>query len=146
MIIACSPMKSNVNVSTIARVASCFGLELLMLSGNNKLVSKIARDYTIPIEFHRSLLHPLKEYKKRGYKIISLEQANDSKEISQFKWPNKCVLILGNERKGVSKELLEISDNIVEIPVEGMPNSHNVATAATIAIYEYNRNIENEIR
>jgi tRNA G18 (ribose-2'-O)-methylase SpoU len=141
MIIACSPMKSNVNISTIARVSSCFGLELLILTGNNKLVKDIARDYNIPVEFHRSLLHPLKDLKKLGYSIISLEQAKNSKEIYTFKWPKKSVLVLGNERKGISEDILDISDHIVEIPVDGMPHSHNVAIAASMAIYEYNRNI-----
>jgi tRNA G18 (ribose-2'-O)-methylase SpoU len=46
---------------------------------------------------------------------------------------------VGSERLGIETPVLEILDRVVEIPVYGMPFSHNAATAAAIAIYEYCR-------
>ena len=47
--------------------------------------------------------------------------------------------MLGNERSGLTEDELRYVDATVEIPVYGLPFSHNVATAAAIAIYEYCR-------
>ena len=47
----------------------------------------------------------------------------------------KLVLILGNELDGVAKEILEISDKVIEIPMLGKKESYNVASSAAIALY-----------
>jgi tRNA G18 (ribose-2'-O)-methylase SpoU len=48
-------------------------------------------------------------------------------------------LIIGSEREGLSQEILDRLDAVVEIPVYGVPASLNVVTAATMAVYEYCR-------
>ena len=55
--------------------------------------------------------------KEQGSQIIAMEQ------------------IVGHEREGVRPELLELADTVVEIPVLGIGNSHNVATATGILLY-----------
>jgi tRNA G18 (ribose-2'-O)-methylase SpoU len=49
------------------------------------------------------------------------------------------VLVVGNERLGIEAETLAQLDHAVEIPVYGLPHSHNAATAAAMALYEYCR-------
>ena len=44
-------------------------------------------------------------------------------------------LVLGGERNGVSPEAIEVADAAVAIPMLGMANSLNVATAAAILLY-----------
>jgi tRNA G18 (ribose-2'-O)-methylase SpoU len=46
---------------------------------------------------------------------------------------------VGNERTGLDAPSLALVDYVVEIPVFGLPYSHNVATATAIALYEYCR-------
>jgi tRNA G18 (ribose-2'-O)-methylase SpoU len=48
-------------------------------------------------------------------------------------------LIVGNERTGLTDDVLALVDAVVEIPVYGLPYAHNVATAAAMALYEYCR-------
>ena len=48
-------------------------------------------------------------------------------------------LVVGNERTGLTPDLLALLDDTVEIPVWGLPYSYNVATATTMALYEYCR-------
>ncbi|MBI3255776.1 MAG: TrmH family RNA methyltransferase, partial [Candidatus Andersenbacteria bacterium] len=45
------------------------------------------------------------------------------------------ILIVGHERLGVRQELLDLADTVVEIPILGLGNSHNVATATGIVLY-----------
>ena len=47
--------------------------------------------------------------------------------------------MIGNERTGLTPDLLTLLDDVVEIPVWGLPYSYNVATATTMALYEYCR-------
>ena len=47
--------------------------------------------------------------------------------------------MIGNERLGLTDESLNLLDRVVEIPVYGLPYSHNVATAVAMALYEYCR-------
>jgi tRNA G18 (ribose-2'-O)-methylase SpoU len=46
---------------------------------------------------------------------------------------------VGNERTGLTEDILKIMDDVVEIPVYGLPHSFNAATAASMALYEYCR-------
>ena len=55
----------------------------------------------------------------------------------------RSALILGSERQGLKDQFLASLDDIVEIPVYGLPYSHNVATAAAMAMYEYCRQFPN---
>ena len=49
------------------------------------------------------------------------------------------MLLVGHERNGLSEEVLRQLDQVVEIPVYGLPHSYNVATAVDMALYEYCR-------
>ena len=64
---------------------------------------------------------------------IALETASPSTSIFSFDFPETFTLILGNEEFGVTKEILEQCDAILEIPLYGSKNSLNVASAFAIA-------------
>ncbi len=134
-------MRSNVNLSRIARAASCCGLKKIICTGPAKLDRRIARDGadTIQIESHRTLPPVLAELRQGGYRLVGLEQTTDSQDIHQYSFPRKTALVIGNERSGLTQELLDELDEAVEIPVWGMPHSYNAATATVMALYEYCR-------
>ena len=52
---------------------------------------------------------------------------------------NKKVIVIGNESKGVSKEILELADQKVKIPMLGKTESLNASVATAIIVYEYVR-------
>lgn len=70
---------------------------------------------------------------------MGLEQTTGSESLFTFPFERKCVLVVGNERTGIHPEVLEVLQHTVEIPVYGMPYSHNAATATAMALYEYCR-------
>ena len=141
LVVICAPMRSNVNLSRIARAASCCGLDRLLCTGTAKLDRRIARDGadTLQIETHRSLPPILAEFREAGYRLVGLEQTTGSVDMHQYKFDRKTALVIGNERTGLTPELLELLDDVVEIPVWGMPYSYNVATATAMTLYEYCR-------
>jgi tRNA G18 (ribose-2'-O)-methylase SpoU len=57
--------------------------------------------------------------------------------LYQYTYSQKTALIVGAEREGLSQDELNELDDVIEIPVYGQPFSYNVATATTMAVYEY---------
>ncbi|MDF1824689.1 MAG: RNA methyltransferase [Verrucomicrobiales bacterium] len=143
MIVACVPMRSNVNLSGIARTASASGISRLILTGDAKLISKIARDGAdeLSVEIHRTLAPVLKKFRTDGYRLVGLEQTTNSRNLNQYQFAAKTVLVIGNERLGLNDEILGLLDDVVEIPVYGLPHSFNVSSATAMALYEYRRQL-----
>jgi tRNA G18 (ribose-2'-O)-methylase SpoU len=141
LIIACAPMRSNVNISSIARTASACAVERLVLTGNASLISKIARDGAeqLDISIHRSLAPVLLKLRKDRYRLVGLEQTTNSTSMHSYGFERRTVLVVGNERTGLTEDVLKLLDDVVEIPVYGLPHSFNAATAASMAMYEYCR-------
>jgi tRNA G18 (ribose-2'-O)-methylase SpoU len=141
LIVACSPLRSNVNLSRIARAAGCCGVQGMICCGNAKLIGKIARDAAeaLQVDVHRTLPPVLKKLHEEGFEIVGLEQTTGATSIFDFSFKRRTVLVLGNERSGVEDEVLRLLDHAIEIPVYGLPCAHNVATAGAMALYEYCR-------
>jgi len=141
LIVACVPMRSNVNLSQIARTASAAAVERMIVCGNARLISKIARDGAeqLDVALHRTLPPVLDRLGEEGYRLVGLEQATHSSDLHHYRFERRTVLVVGNERLGLSEEVLARVDDVVEIPVYGMPHSYNAAIATSMAIYEYCR-------
>lgn len=139
--LACAPLRSNVNFSRIVRTACCCGITRLIACGPFSIDHKICR---LPpdqyrIERHRSLPPVLATLRSEGYHLVGLEQTTNSQSLHAYRFPRKSALVIGNERLGLTDEILQRVDDVVEIPVYGLPYSYNVATAVAMALYEYCR-------
>jgi len=141
IIVACPQLRSNINLSRIVRLVGCCGIHRMIVCGNAKIDAKIARDAVdfVEIERRRSLAPALLKLREQGYAIIGLEQTTNSESLYTFTFPRKAVLVVGHERTGLTEDLLELLDHAIELPVYGQPLSYNVATATSMALYEYCR-------
>jgi tRNA G18 (ribose-2'-O)-methylase SpoU len=140
-VVVCAPMRSNINLSRIARATGCCGVTRLICCGPGKLDRKIARDAadTLQIETHRTLGPVLEKLRGEQYRLVGLEQASNSQNLHQYAFTRRTALVIGNERTGLTEDLLKQLDDVVEIPVWGLPYSYNVATATAMTLYEYCR-------
>lgn len=141
LILACPPFKSGVNLSRIVRLAGCAGVTKIIACGTTKVDPKIARDALEHVEIvrRRTLASVLKQLKADNYRLVALEQTNNSHRIFDFTFAERTALVIGHERHGLSNEELALVDDAIEIPVYGLPYSYNVVTATTMAVYEYCR-------
>jgi tRNA G18 (ribose-2'-O)-methylase SpoU len=141
LLIACSPLRSHVNLSAIIRTAGCCGVREIVATGNARLVDRIARDGAehVLLTTRNSLPPVLRTLRQKGYSLVGLEQTTHSTPLCDYAFAAQTALVVGAEREGLSDECLRLLDAVVEIPVWGMPFSHNVATATAMAIYEYCR-------
>lgn len=137
-------IRSAWNVGSIMRSADGFGFDHAYLCGitptpDHESVTKtsLGAEDTISWSQHNDAVKLIKGLKKEGWKILALEEDERSKEIRQanFMTQNKTVLILGSEQTGVDPELLELSDEILYIPMLGQKRSLNVAIAFSVAAF-----------
>lgn len=141
LVIVCPSLKSRVNLSRIVRAAGCFGVRRVIACRPFTVDADIARaaaDY-VEVESRGALVPVLKRLKEDGYGIVALEQTTNSTVLPDFQFQRRTALLIGHERLGIPQEQLALVNAVVEIPVFGQPSSFNVATATTMALYEYCR-------
>jgi tRNA G18 (ribose-2'-O)-methylase SpoU len=85
-------------------------------------------------EYRESVDDVLAERKKEGDSIIILEQTDCSENYQKVEYSFPLTLVVGHERTGVSDGILKMADKIIEIPMYGMGNSHNVAVSTAIVL------------
>ncbi len=127
------------NVGTLLRTALAFGFrDVILLKGANPYKSKVIQAsqgaiYKLNI-VQRDDPSILKDLKKDGYTIIGTDLKSSIPLNSLIK-PKKFVLVLGNEARGVSKEVLNEGNENVRIEIDSI-ESLNVAMAGAILMYE----------
>lgn len=155
IIVIAHNIRSTHNVGAIFRTAEGFGVSRIILSGytpypaipSDPRLPHIAQKLTQQIHktalgaetivpFTYQEIPSIEALKKDGYRIVGLEQDPSSILLSDYTAPDKVALILGEEVEGISKELLSLCDDIIEIPMKGMKESFNVSVAAGIALYQ----------
>ena len=141
-------IRSLHNVGSIFRTADAFGVTKIFLTGytgrpdyyvHADKISKVAlgAEKFVPWEYCKSPIKLLKDLKleNRKIRIIGLENNTESVKITKFKPKFPLALILGEERRGVSRSLLELCDQVVEIPMLGKKESLNVSVAFGISAF-----------
>ena len=146
VIVVLEDVRSAMNVGSIFRSVDAFALERIILAGitpvpPHKEINKTAIGATESVSWSYSedLLYDLDLLKKEGYKIISIEQTNDSIALKSYDVEPGCkyVLILGNEVSGVSDEVVKFSDECIEISQFGTKHSLNVSVCAGIVFWAF---------
>lgn len=72
------------------------------------------------------------EIKKLPRPLIAVETHQKAIPLESFTFPQTFTLILGNEEGGVSSDLLNQADHIIQVPLVGQKNSLNVAACFSI--------------
>ncbi len=139
LVLVCPPFKSKVNLSRIVRLAGCAAVEKVVACGTAKIDPVIARgaEEHVVVEQRRSQIPVIEKLGSAGYRLVGLEQTDSSQSLFDYRFERKTALVIGHERLGIEAEELKRLDDLIEIPVYGLPHSYNVVTATTMAVYEY---------
>ena len=90
---------------------------------------------TMPICKVRILTETVKHLKDRGLRIVSCtEKTDDLHTAADLSGP--IAIVMGSEEIGISREIVNISDNAVKLPMLGTIESLNVSVACGILLYE----------
>lgn len=137
-------IRSVYNVGSIFRSSDAFGISKIYLCGitptpprNDLEKTALGAEKTVSWEYKSDVVALVEKLKEKGIKIVVLETTPDI-PIDKTKFDFPLCLVIGNEISGVNKKILELSDQIVYIPMYGQKESLNVSVAFGIAGYIIN--------
>ena len=151
-------IRSVLNVGAIFRAADAAGVAKIYLTGYTPTpldrfgrvrsdLHKVAlgAEESVPWEARENIIELLTELKNTpaqgwsasggNYELVVLEQCRKSVDYKTYKPQNNFALIVGNEVGGVPRDVLDLCDKIIEIPMKGKKESLNVSVATGIALF-----------
>lgn len=150
--VICDNIRSIFNVGAIFRASDGAFIKKLFLTGYTphpprKEIEKVALGATlsVPWEYRKDPVELVKELKNEGIKICVLEITDEGNLFWNLKKQDfPLCLVIGNEIIGIAKEIIDLADISIEIPMLGMKQSLNVSVAYGIAVYEMVKKVSYE--
>ncbi len=139
-------VRSEMNVGSVFRTADAFVIERIALCGitgkpPSHEIHKTALGAEDSVEwtYYKTAVEAVERLREQGYTICSIEQVHGSVSLEEFTIDRgkKYALVLGNEVKGVSQAVVDLSDCCIEIPQLGTKHSLNVACSAAIVMWHF---------
>ncbi len=134
------------NVGAILRACECFGVDGVIYSKNKgcsitPTVSKtsVGASEIVPIAEVSNLSTTIEKFQKNGFWSVSAEISDKAVSLTKFEFPEKTLLILGSEGKGVQKLVSKNADFHVYIPMMGQIDSLNVSQAAAVFLSHFQK-------
>lgn len=133
------------NIGAIFRLADAISAEKVILCGEtetppNHRIKKASINTTewVNWEYEPTALEAIKDlrFKIKDLKVVAVEQDSRSVPYDKYDYTFPIALVVGHETSGVSKEVLDIVDAIVELPMYGVNVSLNVMVSLGIVLYE----------
>lgn len=155
LVVIAHNIRSTHNVGAIFRTSEGLGVERIILSGytpyptlatgdprlphiSRKLTDQIHKtalgaEAIVPFEYQE--MPDLEELRNEGYRIVGLEQDTRAVMLPDYRPAEKVALLLGEEVEGITGDLRDLCDDLIEIPMVGQKESFNVSVATGIALY-----------
>jgi len=142
---------SSQNLSAIIRSSDAVGvLDIYYSTKKNeslrihKTITQGAHRWT-----HRYRMHDahkaafLQQKKAQGFQIVVTHLEERAVSFRDIDYTKPTLLVMGNEKEGVSAEVIAEADEVIIIPMQGMVQSLNVSVATALILYEAQRQLEN---
>lgn len=143
-------VRSEMNVGSVFRTADAFLIERIFLCGITPQPPKpeihktaLGAEESVTWQYFPTTLAAVEQLKREGYMIFSIEQVHESVSLERFvvNKGQKIAVVLGNEVKGVSQEVVDVSDTCIEIPQNGTKHSLNISCCAAIVMWHLFRSL-----
>lgn len=133
------------NASAVTRTCECLGVQEIHVIENrheyrlNPAVAQGASkwvDFTRYNEINRDNARAcIETLKQRGYRIVAMTPAQESKPIEQLDIDEKLALCFGSEEPGLSDTIRKAADESVTIPIYGFTQSYNLSVSVGISLH-----------
>jgi 23S rRNA (guanosine2251-2'-O)-methyltransferase len=152
LIIVLDNIRSLNNIGSVFRTSDAFLIEKIYLCGitakpPHKDIHKTALGSTDTVawEYAESTLEVIEKLKESQIVVCSIEQAENAIMLNAFKPKANCTyaLVFGNEVKGVTQDVVNTSDVVIEIPQFGTKHSLNISVSCGVVIWDIFNKIEN---
>ena len=145
LIIILDNIRSLNNIGSVFRTSDAFLIEKIYLCGitaqpphNDIRKTALGSTKTVDWEYTEHTIDIVKQLQSENVQVISIEQVEHAIMLHDFQ-PNKqqkYALVFGNEVKGVSQEVVNASDLVLEIPQFGTKHSLNISVSCGVVVWD----------
>lgn len=141
-------IRSVYNVGSIFRTCDAVGIDEIILCGYTPQpvdrfgreradIAKVAlgAEKTVSWKYAEDVKSLITKLQKEGFKVVAIEQAENSVDYKKVEVKEKIAFIFGNEPNGIEKDVLDMCDITAEIPMKGEKESLNVSVTAGISLF-----------
>lgn len=136
-------IRSAYNLGSIFRTADAVGISKIYLGGytpapDSEKVAKtsLGAEKSVSWGKIKDTWRLIEKLKSEGVKMVALEQSKASRDYRELKPKFPLAVVVGNEVRGLSPNILKRCDSVWHIPMRGQKESLNVAVAAGIFLYK----------
>lgn len=104
-----------------------------------ELTSARGADKWLEYERHTRVHDCFAALRSEGFQILATKLEPTAKSLYDFDLTKKTAIVLGNEHRGISREVGELADSLLYIPMMGMAESLNVSVATAVSLFEAGR-------
>lgn len=132
------------NISAVLRSAEAMGFQcahVIELGEKFKSSNRVTKgaDKWLNVKKWKSTKDCIQNLKDLGYQIVATHLDARAKPISDVDFGKPTAIVFGNEKDGISPEMIEQADQTIIIPMHGFVQSFNISVAAAIAFYHIHR-------
>ena len=150
LVVVMDNIRSMHNVGSVFRTADAFLISGICLCGftpqpPHRDIHKTALGATDSVDwlYYENTVDAVLALKARGYKVLAIEQTEGSMMLDEYEYVNNpTAFVFGNEVDGVSDEVIQVCDGVIEIPQWGMKHSLNISVAAAVVLWEFVRKVD----
>ncbi|PID93271.1 MAG: RNA methyltransferase [Bacteroidetes bacterium] len=145
LVVILDNIRSQNNTGSVFRTSDAFLVEKIILCGftatpPHREIHKTALGATDAVawEYQEETIVAVKKLQAKGYKVFAIEQTEESIDLASFSIAqgDHIAIVLGNEIKGVSQEVVDACDGSIELAQYGTKHSLNISVCAGIVIYQ----------
>lgn len=129
------------NAGTVLRTADAAGADAVIFTDasvdpyNGKSVRASAGSlFHLPVVTGAPVRETVLRLKEQGMRVLAAD-GSGRRTLDEVDLAGPVAWIFGNEAWGLPEEVLELSDEVVRVPIYGQAESLNLATAAAVCLY-----------
>ena len=134
-------LEDPANLGSVLRTSAFYGVKIVVIPKDRSAavtpaVEKISSGALSRIRVVEAvnLVRVMEQLKEKGYWVVGSSLSEKSRPLAGFNWPEKTVLVTGNEHKGLSRLVEERCDFLVKIAGKGGLQSLNAAVATAVIL------------
>lgn len=143
LVAICEEVRDPGNLGTIIRAADAAGADAVVLTGrtvdpyNPKVVRATTGSlFHVPVAVGADLASTVERAHGAGMRVIAADVAGEDFLASRDLLAEPVAWLFGNEARGLDEASLALADLALRLPIYGAAESLNLATAASVCLYE----------
>lgn len=137
--VAIENWQHDMNIGSIVRSANAFAADTVHIVGRrrwNKRGAMVTDRYQ-HVQYHDDIAALAAWARDEELPIIAVDNVPGCVPMETFEWPERCIMLFGQEGPGLTDEAIDAAEAVVEITQYGSTRSINASAAAAVAMFSW---------